>query len=479
VVLVKSGEKDAEKRFLGYEFSNRRGSEGIHPMQRGKNIEDCTQMFDPEVFDNPTKASTYIYKAFAGDYDFDIDEAMQNNVSRHNLVDMLTFDRVDFEKNISLSVKKKVKIESKWEVFKLNQLVSIVRGASPRPIREFNTTDVNGVNWIKIGDVKPDSKYITETKEKVTLEGANKSRFVKKGDFILSNSMSFGRPYIMNIEGCIHDGWLLLSDFSKNLNKDYLYYMLSDKIVQEQFKTAASGGTSVDNLNIDKVAYTQIPLPPLDIQQKIVSEIEVLEAKEKKAKEEVEKLKVGIYSTLNKYPKGSISEICKISDKKENPQNNLEKEYVYLGLEHIESNTGKVFINKELGLNILSTKNKFDEGDVLYGKLRPYLNKVAEPNFSGICSTDILVLKTSVPKILKYLLLSEDLVNQTSVLMKGVSLPRIGVNDFLNQKIPLPSLSEQQKIVSEIEKIEAKINTLETEIAAIPKEKEAVLKKYL
>lgn len=183
VVLVKSGEKDAEKRFLGYEFSNRRGSEGIHPMQRGKNIEDCTQLFDPEVFDNPTKASTYIYKAFAGDYDFVIDEAMQNNISRHNLIDMLTFDRVEFEKNISLSVKKKVKLESKWEIFKLNQLVSIVRGASPRPIREFNTTDINGVNWIKIGDVKPDSKYITETKEKITLEGANKSRFVKKRRF--------------------------------------------------------------------------------------------------------------------------------------------------------------------------------------------------------------------------------------------------------------------------------------------------------
>ena len=72
-MLVKSGEKDAEKRFLGYEFSNRRGSEGIHPIQRGKNIEDCTQLFDAEVFDNPTKASTYIYKAFQGDFDFEID----------------------------------------------------------------------------------------------------------------------------------------------------------------------------------------------------------------------------------------------------------------------------------------------------------------------------------------------------------------------------------------------------------------------
>ncbi len=107
IVLVKSGDKNEEKQFLGYEFSNRRGSEGIHPIQRGKNIDECTALFDPEVFNNPEKASTYIYKAFQNDHEFEIAEALQNNISRHNLVDMLTFDRVDFEKNISLAVKKK------------------------------------------------------------------------------------------------------------------------------------------------------------------------------------------------------------------------------------------------------------------------------------------------------------------------------------------------------------------------------------
>lgn len=154
VVLVKSGEKDAEKRFLGYEFSNRRGSEGIHPIQRGKNIEDCTQLFDPEVFDNPTKASTYIYKAFVGDFDFDIDETMQNNVTRHNLVDMLTFDRVEFEKNISLSVKKKVKIESKWEQVLFSNSIKSING---------NTTKIEKFK------IKEDGKYpvITQEREKL------------------------------------------------------------------------------------------------------------------------------------------------------------------------------------------------------------------------------------------------------------------------------------------------------------------------
>ena len=126
VVLVKNGEKDREKSFLGYEFSNRRGSEGIHSIQKGKSIDECTQMFDPEIFDNPEKASTYIYKAFNGDFDFPVHESMSPYVSRVDLVDMFTWDRAEFEKTISLSVKK-IKIESKWEMVKIGNLALMLK----------------------------------------------------------------------------------------------------------------------------------------------------------------------------------------------------------------------------------------------------------------------------------------------------------------------------------------------------------------
>jgi type I restriction enzyme M protein len=190
VVLVKSGEKDAEKRFLGYEFSNRRGSEGIHPLQRGKNIEDCTQLFDPEVFDNPTKASTYIYKAFAGDYDFTIDEAMQNNVSRHNLVDMLTFDRVEFEKNISLSVKKKVKIESKWELKNIGEVAKVKNGFA---FKSDEYVD-KGFKIIRIKNVKngfikdEEPVYISMEREKEF-----KEYILKDDDILVSMTGNPGR----------------------------------------------------------------------------------------------------------------------------------------------------------------------------------------------------------------------------------------------------------------------------------------------
>ncbi len=152
----------------------------------------------------------------------------------------------------------------------LGELSCIVRGASPRPINEFITDDPHGVNWIKIGDVQPGAKYITSTKEKITEEGAKHSRFVKKGDFILSNSMSFGRPYILNIDGCIHDGWLSISNFQAHFVSDFLYHLLSSTKVQRTMKQKASFGGAVQNLNADIVRSLELPVPPLEVQKRIV-----------------------------------------------------------------------------------------------------------------------------------------------------------------------------------------------------------------
>ena len=94
-----------------------------------------------------------------------------------------------------------------------------------------------------------------------------------KGDFLLTNSMSFGRPYILNVDGCIHDGWLVISPIGEAYMSDFLYYLLSSSFAFEQFTNVASGGV-VTNLNSDKVADTKFPLPPLAEQKRIVVEIE-------------------------------------------------------------------------------------------------------------------------------------------------------------------------------------------------------------
>ena len=152
------------------------------------------------------------------------------------------------------------------EDFKLGDLADICRGASPRPISSFLTKDENGINWIKIGDVENDAIYITKTAEKITKEGANKSRMVSKGDFILSNSMSFGRPYILGINGCVHDGWLIISNYQIHFDPLFLYYSLRSDAVQDQFNHEASG-TTVKNLNSDIVKNTFVIKPNLNEQK--------------------------------------------------------------------------------------------------------------------------------------------------------------------------------------------------------------------
>lgn len=166
-------------------------------------------------------------------------------------------------------------IPESWKWVRLGEVLFIARGGSPRPIKDFLTDREDGINWIKIGDTEKGSKYINLTKEKIIREGMVKSRFVKKGDFLLSNSMSFGRPYILNIDGCIHDGWLVLQNIGDFFQKDYLYYLLSSKMVFKQFCSRVAGAV-VNNHNSDKVALTIVPIPPMEEQKRIVAKIEAL-----------------------------------------------------------------------------------------------------------------------------------------------------------------------------------------------------------
>ena len=179
-------------------------------------------------------------------------------------------------------------------------MVRLFRGSSPRPIIEYLTTDnEEGVNWVKIGDVPTSGRIITSTEEKITKEGAKKSRHVYVGDLILSNSMSYGLPYIMGIEGCIHDGWFVLRDYEQNFNKDYLCNLLISDIVQKQYKKIAAGGV-VQNISSDLVNSVYISIPSLDEQRKIAGLLSLIDeriATQNKIIEDLKKLK----SAISKY----------------------------------------------------------------------------------------------------------------------------------------------------------------------------------
>ena len=156
-----------------------------------------------------------------------------------------------------------------WQIKTLNEVCVVERGSSPRPIKSYFTTNPDGVNWIKIGDTEQDGRYVYSTAQKITPEGAKQSRFVKEGDFILTNSMSFGRPYIMKTSGYIHDGWFVFR-LKDSLDTDYFYHLLSSPLVQNQFASLASGAI-VKNISGDLVKKTKLPIPPLPEQQRIVA----------------------------------------------------------------------------------------------------------------------------------------------------------------------------------------------------------------
>lgn len=161
-----------------------------------------------------------------------------------------------------------------WEWFLLDEITYMTRGSSPRPIVSYFTEEADGVNWIKIGDTKNVKKVIYETRQKITREGAQKSQYVEPGDFILSNSMSYGKPFIMGVDGYIHDGWFLIKMLG-GTDANYFYYLLLSSVVQAQFVELANGAV-VQNIRAEIVKKTKLPVPPYLEQKAIVTKVENL-----------------------------------------------------------------------------------------------------------------------------------------------------------------------------------------------------------
>ena len=185
-----------------------------------------------------------------------------------------------------------------YKTYKFYDVAKLYRGSSPRPIVNFITKSEDSVNWIKIGDVSPNETYINSTSEKITEEGAKKSRRVYKGEIILSNSMSFGRPYILNLDGCIHDGWFVVRDYEKLLNKKYLYHFMSSPLIQKQYKTLSAGGV-VSNISSELVYSVKLNIPSKEEQLKVAKFLSLLDKKIELQNKKIEDLKLFKLYTKN------------------------------------------------------------------------------------------------------------------------------------------------------------------------------------
>lgn len=260
VVLIKTGEKNKEKAFLGYGFSNRRRSEGIHPIETNKTIDDCTQLYDATTFENPNKASTYIYNAFKGNFNLEIEDNLKENVSYQNLVDMLTFNYADFEKKISLSPNVDNKITSKWsqEIFS-NILIKV----------NNSTTKITSSNISEKGK----HPVITQEKENFISGYTDQIKgLIKDVPLIIFGDHSCVFKYIDFDFFRGADGTVLLKT-NDDFKLKYVFYFL--KYI---------GIDLIRNKNkyerhLKYLKYIKITKPPKDIQNKIITEINSLKIK--------------------------------------------------------------------------------------------------------------------------------------------------------------------------------------------------------
>lgn len=452
LVLVKTGEKDAEKRFLGYEFSNRRGSEGIHPMQRSKSIDECTQLYDADSFSNPEKASTYIYKAFNGEFDLDIAENLTSNITYQNLVDMLTFDRVDFEKNISLTAKKKVKFDDVWKTSKLEFLSDIADIQKGKTITEAKA--IKGNIPVIAGGQSP-AYYHNESN--------------REGNIITVSASGAYAGFLNYFNSPIFasDCNTIKSKNEKLISTILIFHFL--KSIQKEIYQLQRGQAQ-PHVYADDLSKVKIPLPPKDIQEKIVAEIELLEKQEQKAVEEIDSLKDGVFNFYKNLTgnKKRLDEVCEL------------KAGQFVKADKINKSFNEKLYPCYGGNGLRGYVETFtNEGQFsLVGRQGALCGNVhlVSGKFHATEHALVAYPKNDINKIwLHYQLVFMNL-NQYAT---GTAQPGLSVMNLNPIEISVPTIKEQEKIVAEIEKIEKKIADLEKDIELIPKQKEQILKKYL
>ena len=192
------------------------------------------------------------------------------------------------------------KIPEEWQIIRLKDLANILRGASPRPIDDKRWFSENSrIGWVRISDVTAANKYLNKTKQYFSEDGINKSRFVKKGNLIMSICATLGKPILLELDVCIHDGFIVFEDLKKQkINIEFLYYLLKNN--EKIFKCKGQIGTQA-NLNTNIVGLTKILLPPLFEQNKIAEILSTVDEriqllKEKKNK--LERVKKGLMNDL-------------------------------------------------------------------------------------------------------------------------------------------------------------------------------------
>jgi len=392
-------------------------------------------------------------------------------------------------------------VNSNWKKGKIGDVLEVARGGSPRPIKKYLTDDPNGLNWIKISDATASDKYIFKTKQKITKDGLHKTRYVEEGDFLLSNSMSFGRPYIMKTDGCIHDGWLVLKKTDKvDLDTNFLYYLLSSQLIFDQFDSLAAGST-VRNLNISLVSSVEIPIPPLPEQKRIVEILdeafEAIDQAMANIEKNIQNAEELFQSKLNDifsqkgdgWEEKNLGEISKTAENIKWDSTKAEREYI--DLSSVSRVSLKITETEKVNFKNAPSRAKkiVEEGDVIFGTTRPTLKRVAiidEEYSNQICSTGFYVVRPNKKQITTewvYLFLqTKSFMDRMEAIQSGASYPAVNYTDMKNTIIRYPTSTDvQNSLADQLFKLQHEVTILiksySQRLASLEELKKSILQK--
>lgn len=466
VVLVKTGQQKEEKAFLGYEFSNRRGSEGMHPVQRGKTIDECTKLFDINISDNPQKASLYILDAFDGNFKRKIDESLNKNVFRIDLIDMMSFDKVDFDKNINTNAENKIKIETKYDLARLGDNIKFL----PKSKRSAGTGIEKG-------------KYPFFTSSQIQDKFLNVADYNEES-IIIGDGGDSSIHLSKNFSASDHN--FILASNNDKLENRFIYYFYKfnfDLIIE------GLTGSGLKNISKEYLKDLRIPLPPKDIQEKIIDEIEILENKERKINKKVVKLKKEIKksyqlskSAFNEVILSSEIEIIGGGTPNTNKPEYWDGNIPWLSIADFKKESR--FVEKtekkitEEGLKNSNAKY-LDKGDIIISA-RGTVGALAQLKKRMTFNQSCYGVKASSNLNSDYLYFALKFeIEQFKKNAYGTIFDAITAKTFDLIKIPLPNIDEQKKIVTQIIKIEDQISKFNQEAQNIKNAKNEVLKNCL
>lgn len=492
VLIVKSpsGTKEA-KAFLGYEWSNAKGNEGIKLAinSEGKHV---TPLYDEDSPRDPDKINYHIERAFLGEK-ADIPEHLQPFVTSSPLVNMLGFTSNQFNKQLNLSPQSAYTIESQWPVRKLSELIEIIGGGTP------DTKNVNywngGIPWLSVADFNSEERYVNTTEKTISENGLNNSsaKYLQTNDLIISARGTVGalaqlaKPMTFN-QSCYG------LRAKKSISNSFLYYVLKQEI--EQLKRNAYG-SKFDSITTRTFNDIRIPVPPEKIQQKMVQECELIDAKYQQAKEDIIASQQQVENIIKGMYKKDYS-LTKIADiARANPSKREIKGIdgnTIISFVDMASVSEKGFIENKIDCALKDVRTGsytyFRSHDIIIAKITPCMENgkcayaTELSNGLGMGSSEFHVIRADQSKLLpEYLfaLLNRELVRKEAEKnMTGSSgHRRVPAAFYENYKIPLPSLIEQDTFVETIKAFDEQIRGNQAVIDGAAEQKAAIVRKYL